>query len=56
MYIFDYCTKVFSGFSPVAYSNSTAPFMVCKRIGSKYIHKDNIEKNLTTKEWSANGS
>ena len=51
MYIFDYFTKVFFGCSPVACSNSTAPFLVCKRIGSRYIHKDNPEKVLSTKDW-----
>ena len=53
MYIFDYCTKVFSGCSPVACSNSTTPFLVCKRIGSKYVLKDNPEKVLSTKDWRA---
>ena len=53
MYIFDYFTKEFFGCSPVACSNSTAPFLVCKRIGSRYIHKDNPEKVLSTKDWRA---
>lgn len=51
MYIFDYFTKEFFGCSPVACSNSTAPFLVCKRIGSRYIHNDNPEKVLSTKDW-----